>query len=71
MVGVPAAVLPAGRGVHVDDGVDTLCGAQVDDAVEVLEALGLKDTWVHVICRDVQNQSTDMFRSHYVPSKCR
>ena len=49
-VRVPVCVLPAWRGVQVKDGVDAMLGAEVDDAVEVLEALGFEYARVHVIC---------------------
>ena len=49
VVGVPVAVLAAGSGVHVEDGVEALGGAEGDDAVEVLEAVGLEDARVHVV----------------------
>jgi len=42
-VGVPALVLAAGEGVHVDDGVEALGGAGAHDAVEQSEAVGLDD----------------------------
>lgn len=48
-VRVPISVLAAGRGVHVEDGVDALVGAEIDDAVEPLEAVGLEHAWVHVV----------------------
>ena len=48
-VRVPAAVLPAGRGVHIEDGVDAVLRAGGDDAVEVREALGLEHARVEVV----------------------
>lgn len=48
-VRVPVSVLAAGGGVHVEDGVDALFGAEVDDAVEPFEAVGFEDTRVHVV----------------------
>ena len=48
-VRVPVGVLAAGCGVQVEDGVDAVLCAEIDDAVEVLEALGLEHAWVHVI----------------------
>lgn len=48
-VAVPVCVLSSGGGVEVKDGVDALLGTEVDDAVEVLEALLLEYTGVHVI----------------------
>ena len=48
-VAVPVGVLAARRGVQVEDGVDAVLGAEVDHAVEVLEARGFEDAGVHVI----------------------
>ena len=48
-VGVPARTLAAGDGVHVEDGVDALVGANVDHAVQVLEATFFENTGVHVV----------------------
>lgn len=48
-VGVPVSILAAGDGVHVEDGVDALFGAEVYDAVEPFEAGGFEDSWVHVV----------------------
>lgn len=52
VVGVPVRVLAAGCGVEVEDGVDALLGTEIDDAVEVLEALLFEHAWVHVIWGD-------------------
>ena len=49
VVGVPARGLTAGDCVHVEDGVDLVGGAEVDDAVEVFEAGLLEDAGVHVV----------------------
>ena len=49
VVGMPVWVLAAWGGVHVEDGVDAVVGAEGDDAVEVLEAGGLEDARVHVV----------------------
>ena len=46
---MPAAVLPAGRGVHVDDGVDAMPGARGDRAVEVLEAARLEHARARIV----------------------
>lgn len=43
---VPAAVLSAGDGVQIDDGVDALGCAEGDDAVEMGEGVGEEDAWV-------------------------
>ena len=48
-VRVPVGVLAAGSSVEVEDSIDAVLRAQVDDAVEVLETLGLQDAWVHVV----------------------
>lgn len=48
-VGVPISILAARDGVHVEDGVDALLSAEVDDAVKPLEAVWLEDAGVHVI----------------------
>lgn len=48
-VGVPVRVLPSRCSVKVEDGVDALLSAEVDDAIEVLEALFLENPGVHVI----------------------
>ena len=49
-VRMPVGVLTAWCGVEVEDGVNALLSAKVDDAVEVLEAFWLENAWVHVIC---------------------
>lgn len=49
MVGVPSAVLATRGGMHVDDGIDGVAGAYIDDTVEVLKSFGLQDHRVHVI----------------------
>ena len=36
-------------GVEVKNGVDPVLGADIDDAVEVLEALGLQNAGIHVV----------------------
>lgn len=46
---MPVSVLAPGSSVHVEDGVDALFGAEVDDAVEPFEAVGFEDTRVHVV----------------------
>jgi hypothetical protein len=48
-VAVPVRVLSSGCGVEVEDGVDALLGTEIDDAVEVLEALLLEYASIHVI----------------------
>jgi hypothetical protein len=48
-VAVPALVLTAGERVHVDDGVQPLCGTGLDDAVDELEPLRSDDGGVAVI----------------------
>lgn len=48
-VRVPVGVLATGTGVQVENGVDSVFGADVDDTVEVLEAAGLEYTRVHVV----------------------
>ncbi len=45
-VGVPAPALTPGSGVHVDDGVDGMFGAEIDDTVEVFEAIDFEDSRV-------------------------
>ena len=49
VVGVPVLVLVAGEGVQVNDGVDFVSGAQVNDAVEVREAALFDDEGVHIV----------------------
>lgn len=48
-VAVPVRVLSAGCGMKIKDNVNTLLGAEIDDAVEVLEALLFEYAGVHVI----------------------
>ena len=35
--------------MQVEDRVDAVLGTDVNNAVEMLEALGFQDSWVHVI----------------------
>ena len=67
VVGVPVSVLATGGGVEVEDSVDSVARADLNDSVEVLEARSLQDTGVHVICP----LSDDMLRStaEILPSK--
>jgi hypothetical protein len=46
---VPAAILAARRGVHVEDSVDSVGGARADNAVELDEAGGFEDERVYRI----------------------
>ena len=48
-VRMPVGVLPARGGVEVENGVDAVPCAQVDDPVEMLETLRLQHAWVHVV----------------------
>ena len=48
-VRVPVGVLATRGGVKIEDGVDAVLGAQVDDTVEVLETLGFQNAWVHIV----------------------
>ncbi len=48
-VGVPATALPAGCGVHIDDGVDANFRTDINGTVEVLECILAQDARIHVI----------------------
>lgn len=52
-VRVPVSVLSTGNSVHVEDGVNALCGADVHHPVEPFEALGLEHAGVQVILKVV------------------
>lgn len=51
-IAVPVRVLPSRCGVKIEDGVNALLGTEIDDAVEVLEALLFEYAGVHVIWGD-------------------
>ena len=66
---VPPAVLAAGRGVHVEDGVEAVRGAEGDGAVEVGEGAWFEGAGVHVVCSGVvvvmvDRKSTRLNSSH-------
>ena len=48
-VGVPATILAARRGVHVEDGVNALSGTGLDYPIQLNETFLFQDPWVHVI----------------------
>jgi hypothetical protein len=48
-VRVPVAILPAGNSVQVDDGIDFMGGAKVNNTVEPFEPLRLEDAGVKVV----------------------
>jgi len=49
VIGVPVGVLAAWGCVEIEDGVDAVARADINDPVEVLETRSLQDTGVHVI----------------------
>jgi len=47
---VPVSVLSTWRGVEVEDGVNAILRAEVNDTIEMLEPGFLEHSRVHVIC---------------------
>ena len=50
-VGVPVSVLSTRDSVHVEDSVDSLCGANVNNPVEPFEALRLEHAGVQIVLK--------------------
>lgn len=70
-VAVPVRVLSSGCGVEVEEGVDTLLGTEIDDPVEVFEALLLEYVGVHVILGiDIDKRTKVDVSVKKSPSKC-
>lgn len=59
-VRVPVSVLPSRDGVHVDDGVDLLLSAKVDDSIQPFQAFWFQYSWVQVVFEmAVVNRNSD------------
>ena len=58
--------------MKIEDGVDAVLGAQVDDTVEVLETLGFQNAWVHIVYieRSQSGASGALWGGETSPSKC-
>lgn len=48
-IAVPALVLTSRKGVHIEDGVESLGGACVHNPVDKLETLLLDDGWIEIV----------------------
>ena len=49
MVGVPSSILPSWCSVHIEDGVDTLLGAEADYAIKVSKPIFFQYSGIHVV----------------------